>query len=79
MPLTEAPIKSLRAVDSRVRKAGGGGLFVEVAPGGTKVFRLGYRFADRQRTPVIGHHPAMRLFGARCAREDPKGSPAPGG
>ena len=50
MPLTDAQIKSFKPENKRIRKSDGGGLFMDVMPSGKKVFRLAYRFGDKQRT-----------------------------
>lgn len=61
-PLTDAQIKSLQAVDSRIRKA----------DGGSEVFRLAYRYAGQQRALLTGHFRTMRRAEARLARDEAK-------
>lgn len=69
MPLTDSSIKALKATGERHRKADGGGLFIDVAPGGAKAFRLAYRFDGKQRTLPLGPFPGTSLARARYLRE----------
>lgn len=69
MPLTDTAIKNLRPNGTRYRKADGGGLFLEVAPTGAKVWRLAYRHGGKQRTLVVGPYPSVTLAKARFHRE----------
>ncbi len=57
MTLSDSSIKALKPRDSLYRKPDGGGLYLEVAVTGAKVFRLAYRFASNQRTLVVGPQP----------------------
>lgn len=72
VPLTDASIKAMRPTPNRTRKSDGGGLFIDVAPNGSKVFRLAYRFAGQQRTLVVGAFPETKLAIARQTRETAK-------
>jgi len=74
MPLTDAQIKSFKPENKRIRKSDRGGLFVDVMPSGKKVFRLAYRFADKQRTLVIGEYPTVKLADARLKAAEHKQS-----
>ena len=69
MPLIDSSIRNLRPNGTRYRKADGGGLFLEVGPTGSKVWRLAYRFEGRQRTMVVGNYPSVSLAKARYHRE----------
>jgi len=48
-----------------MRKSDGGGLFIDVMPSGSKVFRLAYRINGKQRTLVIGDYPTVKLADGR--------------
>ena len=43
MALTDSAIKALGRGERLLRKTDGGGLYLEVCPRGSKVFRLAYR------------------------------------
>ncbi|MGQ0654615.1 MAG: Arm DNA-binding domain-containing protein, partial [Betaproteobacteria bacterium] len=69
-PLTDTEIKGLRPDTKPYQRADGGGLVIEVMPGGAKVWRLRYRRAGRPEKLTIGHYPAVTLLKARQARAD---------
>lgn len=78
MPLTDLQIKNLKTGD-RVRKVSdGGGLYVHVTPQGSKLFRMAYRFAGRQKTLSFGRYPATTLAEARAKRDNAKATLAAG-
>ena len=43
-----------------------------VAPGGSKTWRLAYRFNGKQKTLALGHYPDVSLLEARRARDATK-------
>ena len=61
MALTDSAIKALAHGERVVRKADGGGLYLEVSPRGSKVFRLAYRFGGKQRTLALGPYRPRRV------------------
>ncbi|NOX40954.1 MAG: tyrosine-type recombinase/integrase [Alphaproteobacteria bacterium] len=65
MPLTDAQIRSLKPGTKRIRRSDGAGLYLDVMPSGRKVFRLAYRYEDKQRTLLFGDYPKTRLADAR--------------
>src|SRR5581483_1743510 len=48
------------------------GLYVLVAPGGSRLWRLAYRFNGKQKTLALGHYPHVSLLNARRARDGAK-------
>jgi len=74
MSLTDAQIRALNAGSKRIRRSDGGGLFLDVMPSGSKVFRLAYRYGGKQRTLVIGRYPNVRLVDARLKAAEHKSS-----
>ena len=70
MPLTDTKLKALRARAKPFQVADGAGLFVEVTPGGKRVWRLRYRLNGRQEKVTLGEYPAYSLHAARRWRED---------
>ena len=72
MPLSDTKLRSLKPRAAPYQIADGGGLFVEVMPGGKKVWRLRYRLAGKQEKLTIGEYPAIPLGEARQRRENSK-------
>ena len=50
----------------------GGGLHVLIQPTGSKLWRLAYRFAGKQKTLALGMYPAVSLDDARKSRDEAK-------
>ena len=69
MALTDKAIRALRPKEKPYQVADGGGLVVEVMPGGAKVWRQRYRFAGRPQKTTIGKYPTVSLSKARLERE----------
>lgn len=67
MPLTDTAIKAMKPKSSRYKVFDGGGLYLEVLPTGSKVWRIKYREGGKDRRHTIGHYPAVSLRDARLA------------
>lgn len=67
MPLTDTAIKALKPKATRYKVFDGGGLYLEVLPTGSKVWRIKYREEGKDRRHTIGHYPAVSLRDARLA------------
>lgn len=78
MALTDTKLRVLKPAEKAYQVADGGGLFVEVMPGGKVVWRMRYRLAGRQEKVTIGEYPAISLAEARRQREEFKGMIAHG-
>ena len=75
MALTDSKLRNLKPADKAYQTADGGGLFVEVQPGGAKVWRLRYRVGGRtakQEKVTLGDYPTYSLGDARTWRDDCK-------
>ncbi len=70
MALTDTAIRALKTREKPYQRADGGGLVLEVMPGGAKVWRLRYRLAGKPEKVTIGHYPAITLAKARLRREE---------
>jgi integrase len=70
MKLTDTKLKSLKPRPKSYQVSDGNGLFIEVMPGGKKVWRLRYRFRDRQEKVTLGGYPSYSLLAARKWREE---------
>lgn len=73
MALSDTALRRLRAREKAFQIADGGGLFIEVMPGGKKVWRLRYWLRGTQEKVTIGSYPAISLTEARGLREKFKG------
>lgn len=72
MPLTDIQIRRLKPEDRPFRKSDGGGLFLEVRPNGSKLWRMAYRYEGKQKLLSFGAYPAITLIGARAKRLEAK-------
>jgi len=68
--LTDIKLRNLKPREKAYQEADGGGLFVEVMPGGAKPWRLRYRLRDKQEKITLGEYPAFSLAEARTWRSD---------
>ncbi len=75
MALTDTKLRNLKAGEKAYQEADEGGLFMEVMPGGAKVWRLRYRIGGRgskQEKVSLGEYPTYSLAEARTWRDDCK-------
>lgn len=75
MALSDTKLRNLKPGDKAYQEADEGGLFVEVLPGGAKVWRMRYRIGGRgskQEKVTLGDYPAYSLAEARTWRDDCK-------
>lgn len=75
MALSDTKLKNLKPADKAFQEADEGGLFVEVMPGGAKVWRMRYRIGGRgakQEKITLGDYPTYSLAEARTWRDDCK-------
>jgi integrase len=69
MALKDAQIRAIRASDRPVKKADGKGLYIEAALSGSKLWRLKYRFAGKEKRLALGAYPEVTLADARKRRD----------
>lgn len=62
----------------RHRLADGGGLYLEVAPNGSKRWFAKYRFGGKERRLALGNYPVTGLKAARAARDEARKTRAGG-
>lgn len=72
MPLSDLQIRKFKPKDRPYRSSDGGGLFIEVRPNGSKLWRLAYRFEGTQKLMALGSYPETSLARARKKRQDAK-------
>lgn len=61
MPLTDRAIRNTEPGDKPIRLFDGGGLYLEVAPGGGKWWRFKYRFKGKEKRLSLGVYPDVPL------------------
>ena len=67
MPLTDVRIRQAKVAEKSFKLSDAGGLFLEVRPNGSKLWRYQYRIAGTPNLYAIGAYPAMSLQEARTA------------
>lgn len=70
MSLTDVKIRQAKAVDKSMKLTDGKGLYLEVKPNGSKLWRYRYRIAGKENLFAVGEYPAVSLQDARKARDD---------
>ena len=66
MPLTDTAIKALRPKEKSFRTFDGGGLYIDVTPAGSKIWRVKYRYRGKEKLLTLGHYPQLSLKDARA-------------
>lgn len=70
MPLTDVKIRQAKAVDKPLKLLDGNGLYLEVKPNGSKLWRYRYKIAGKENLFAVGEYPTVSLQDARKAREE---------
>lgn len=65
MALTETQIRQLEPDAKSYQCSDGRGLFLEIHPNGSKLWRFKYRFLGKQKRLALGRYPDVGLEGAR--------------
>jgi len=76
--LTNAAVKAARPRPAAYKMADGDGLVLNVAPTGTKSWRLRFRLGGREQTLSIGQWPEISLDAARARRDTARAAIARG-
>ncbi|ABR91695.1 prophage integrase [Janthinobacterium sp. Marseille] len=73
-PLTDLRIKAAKPKEKPYQLADGEGMYLEILPSGSKVWRMAYRQENRTTSTrlTFGHYPAVGLAEARRKRADTK-------
>ena len=72
MMLSDVQLRSIKANGSKQKFFDGGGLFLLVTETGSKLWRLKYRVAGKERLDALGKYPQIGLKEARARREEIK-------
>lgn len=70
MALTDMQIRNLRPMDKVTQHTDDRGLYVEVHPSGSKLWRFKYRYMGKQKRLALGRYPDVGLAEARQRRDD---------
>ncbi|MCF6243864.1 MAG: integrase arm-type DNA-binding domain-containing protein [Sulfurovum sp.] len=71
-PLSATEIKNAKAKDKKYKLSDGRGLSLHILPNGSKLWRLKYRFNNKEKEYAIGTYPTISLAKARTKREELK-------
>jgi integrase len=63
-------LRSLKPADKRYKKVDQRGLYIEVEPNGSKLWRYKYTFRGKEKRFSLGRYPAVSLSAARRKQED---------
>jgi integrase len=63
--LTDTEVRKARKAKTAYKMADGHGLFIQVQPNGTKLWRFAYRFGGKQKLLALGVYPVITLAAAR--------------
>ncbi len=70
MPLTDVKIRQAKATDKVLKLTDGNGLYLDVKPNGSKLWRYRYKIDGKENLYAVGEYPAVTLLDARKAREE---------
>lgn len=70
MKLSDTSIRNAKPGAKPVRLFDGGGLYLEIAPSGGKLWRLKYRIAGKEKRLAVGVYPDVGLKLARLRRDE---------
>lgn len=65
MPLSDVAIRKAKPAEKTQRFFDGGGLYLEVSPAGSKLWRWKYRYAGKEKRLALGVYPEVSLADAR--------------
>jgi len=72
MPLTDTRVRNSGPKEKPYKLTDGGGLYLEVKPTGSKLWRLRYRLVGKENLFAIGPYPEVGLAEARAERDRAK-------
>lgn len=79
IPLTDLQIRNAKKKAKPYKLADGGGLYLEVMPSGSKIWRLKYRQVNgKENRLTFGTYPEVALIDARAKRQDARNHLATG-
>lgn len=70
MSLKDSEVRALRPLAAPFKRADGKGLYIEVSPTGSKLWRLKYRHGGKEKRLALGAYPEVSLAEARRRRDE---------
>ncbi len=70
MPLTDVKIRQAKTADKVLKLTDSNGLYLEIKPSGSKLWRYRYRIAGKENLFAVGEYPSLSLQDARKARDN---------
>ncbi len=70
MAFTDIALRNLKPKEKSYKKADGQGLYIEVMPNGSKLWRVKYRLHGVEKRQSLGRYPDVSLAEARKLRDD---------
>jgi len=68
--LKDVELRALKSQDRPYKRADERGLYIEVRPGGSKLWRLKYRYLGKEKRLALGAYPEVGLAEARRKRDE---------
>lgn len=78
MPISDAKLRKLKAKIKPYKVADEGGLYVEVATSGSRLWRWKYRYGEKEKRLALGKYPDVSLADARAKRDQYRATLAKG-
>lgn len=78
MPISDAKLRKLKAKIKPYKVADEGGLYVEVATSGSRLWRWKYRYDGKEKRLALGKYPDVPLADARAKRDEYRATLAKG-
>src|SRR3546814_12510658 len=72
MPLSEFGVRNAKPQEKPYKLADGGGLYLLIQPNGSKLWRMKYRFAEKETVLAFGSYPLLGIADARGKRDEAK-------
>lgn len=72
MPLSDVAVRNAKARSKAYKLADSAGLFLQVTPSGSRLWRMKYRYAGKEKLLSFGPYPIVSLSAARERRDDAK-------
>jgi hypothetical protein len=71
--LSDAKIRAAKPREKAFKLTDGHRLYLEVMPGGSKLWRWSYYYCGKQKTMSLGNYPRVSLLDARLKRDEARG------
>lgn len=73
MPLTDLKLRRTKPEPKPYKLTDSNGLYIEIRPSGSKLWRYRYRIAGKENVFALGEYPEVSLSDARTARDEARG------